>query len=189
MKRLALVALIPVASPAMAHVDPLAHGSLASGFAHPLLGADHLLAMVAVGLWAFLLAGRAVWFLPVAFVGAMLGGFALSLAGIALPGVEPMILASVMVLGLMVAAATRLALVIAVPMVAVLGLFHGFAHGSEMGAASLAPFVAGFGLATAALHLAGVAGGLVLMRIGGLTATRGAGAMVVALGSAIAVLG
>lgn len=101
MRRLVLT-LFPAllaAGPAFAHLDPGAHGSFAAGLSHPVLGADHILAMVAVGLWAASLGGRAFAALPVGFVGAMTLGFLVSLGGLALPMVEPMILVSVLVLG------------------------------------------------------------------------------------------
>src|SRR5690606_40231034 len=88
-----------MASPAFAHLDPAEHGSFAAGFTHPLSGADHILAMVAVGLWAAMLGGRALYTVPAAFVGVMLLGFVAAPVGVPLPFVEPVILASVVVLG------------------------------------------------------------------------------------------
>jgi len=144
------------ASPALAHLDPAEHGSFAAGFTHPVLGLDHVLAMIAVGLWAALLGGRAIWTLPTAFVGSMLAGFALSLAGLPIPYVEPVILASVVILGLSVAAAAQLPASISTAMVMAFGLCHGHAHGGEMGEAGLAGYAVGFAIATALLHAAGV---------------------------------
>ncbi len=115
------------ASPALAHLDPSEHGSFAAGFTHPLFGTDHVLAMIAVGLWAALLGGRAVWALPTAFVGAMIVGFLLSLAGVPLPYVEPFILTSVVVLGVVVALALRLPLGVCAALVGVFGICHGVA--------------------------------------------------------------
>ena len=103
---------------ALAHLDPVQHGSFAAGASHPVFGTDHILAMVAVGLWAASLGGRALWALPTAFVGAMALGFLLSLGGMPLPMVEPMILASVLVLGVLVATASRLSLPVAGAIVA-----------------------------------------------------------------------
>src|SRR5690606_18725043 len=91
-----------VASPALAHVGPGAHDSFAAGFGHPFSGLDHMLAMVAVGLWAAMLGGRALILVPAAFVGVMMLGFIAGAAGVPLPFVEPAILASVVVLGLLV---------------------------------------------------------------------------------------
>lgn len=144
------------ASPAFAHLDPSEHGSFAAGFSHPLFGTDHVLAMIAVGLWAALLGGRAVWALPTAFVGAMVAGFALSLAGMPLPYVEPFILASVVVLGTVVALALRLPLGLSAALVAAFGICHGHAHGGEIGSAGELGYAAGFVLATALLHAAGL---------------------------------
>jgi len=109
-KRISLTALASLAAtvPALAHLDPVAHGSFAAGFTHPVFGLDHILAMVAVGLWAALLGGRSVLLVPAGFVFAMLAGFGLALAGVGLPFVEPVILASVIVLGLLAAVAVRL---------------------------------------------------------------------------------
>lgn len=144
------------ASPALAHIVPLTQGSVASGLLHPLTGADHLLAMVAVGLWAAMAGGRALWALPAAFVSAMLTGYLLALSGIALPMVEPMILASVIALGAVIAFAARLPLGASVAMVAAFGLAHGAAHGAEVGGSGQFVFGVGFTLATALLHGAGV---------------------------------
>jgi urease accessory protein len=113
--------------------------------------------MLAVGVWAAMLGGRAVWAVPSSFVGTMALGFLLAMAGLALPFVEPAILASVVVLGLVVAAAVRLPVAAGALLVGAFALFHGFAHGGEMGAASPAPYLLGFAAATAALHAAGIA--------------------------------
>ncbi len=158
--------LITGTLPALAHLDPLEHGSLAAGFSHPLFGADHVLAMVVVGLWAALLAqsaGRqALWLVPTAFVGTMLAGFAAALGGLHLPVVEPVILASVVVIGLLAAAALSLPVAAAMAMVGFFAFFHGHAHGGEIGEAGAWPYAAGFAIATAILHTAGVAAGLLL---------------------------
>ena len=185
MKRLAL-ALAPsllAASPALAHLRPEEHGSLAAGFSHPLFGADHVLAMVSVGLWAAVLGGRALWTLPSAFVAAMCAGFLLSLAGLTLPFVEPAILASVIVLGVLVAMTVRLPLGAGTALVGVFALFHGYAHGAAL------RYLAGFASATALLHVAGIAAGTVLARSGRAGATRGAGGIVALVGVALALGG
>ncbi|SNZ19196.1 HupE/UreJ family protein [Cohaesibacter gelatinilyticus] len=159
MKRLILtLAATLVASPAFAHLDPEAHGSLAAGLSHPIFGLDHVLAMIAVGLWAASLGGKdAIWFLPSAFVAAMIAGFMAALTGLSLPFVEPTILLSVFALGLAVAFALKLPLHIASGIVALFGLFHGFAHGGELGSAGVLAFGIGFALSTALLHILGVA--------------------------------
>lgn len=183
MKRthVAALAALPaiVATPALAHVGHETHG-LAAGLAHPLAGADHLLAMLAVGLWAAALGGRAVLAVPAAFVGAMLAGFGLALAGVALPAVEPTILASVVVLGLAVAAAVRPSPAVAAALVGGFALFHGHAHGAELGSAGALAFGAGFAGSTALLHGAGIglgtllAHGRVVRLLGAGTALAGA---------------
>lgn len=142
---------------AWAHVGVGATHGLANGFVHPIMGWDHLLAMVAVGLWAAQRGGRAVWLLPAAFVGTMAFGGVLGAIGLAFPGVEAGILASVLVLGVLVAAAARFPLGIAVAVVALSALFHGHAHGAEMPqAVSGLSYGLGFCAATALLHATGV---------------------------------
>ncbi|MCC0040315.1 MAG: HupE/UreJ family protein [Brucellaceae bacterium] len=160
------------ATPAFAHVNPAEHGSFAAGFSHPLTGADHMLAMVAVGLWAALLGGRALWQVPAAFVCAMLAGFGAGIAGLPLPFVEPMILASVIIIGLVAATASRLPAAPAMAMVGFFAFFHGHAHGGEIGTAGVASFAAGFVIATALLHWLGVALGMGIGRLAGIDAGR-----------------
>ena len=150
------------ATPALAHLDPGAHGSFAAGFTHPLFGIDHILAMVAVGLWAAMLGGRAIWAVPAAFVSVMAIGFLLSTTGMALPFVEPAILASVVALGLLIALAVPVPLAAGMAIVGFFALFHGHAHGGEIGEATATGYAAGFAIATALLHAAGVAAGLLL---------------------------
>jgi urease accessory protein len=156
-----------------------AHGAgFAEGLAHPLLGADHVLAMVAVGLWAAHLGGRAVWRVPAAFLAAMMVG-----AGLAYPwaGVEAGVGASVLALGLLLAFAPRWPESLAVLAVALFGVFHGSAHGLEMPqAASPVAYGLGFLSATAALHGLGVGLGLSWLR--GRWARRAGGAAIAALG-------
>jgi urease accessory protein len=151
-----VVALAPL--PALAHPGhPEAAGFLA-GVLHPLGGMDHLLAMVMVGLWAGLLGGAARLALPGAFLAAMLVGFGLGVAGMALPGVEAGILASAVVLTVLAALAAPLPVTLAAGLVAVAGVLHGTAHGAEMAADAAAfAYATGFLLATAALHAAGIA--------------------------------
>ncbi|MCU4178315.1 HupE/UreJ family protein [Bosea sp. BH3] len=158
MKRLTLALFLSVvaASPAFAHLNPAEHGSFVAGFSHPLFGADHILAMVGVGLWAFLVGGRAVWAIPTAFVATMMLGCAAALAGIGLPFVEPVIGASVVVLGLLALIALQVPTPVGMAVVGFFALFHGYAHGGELGEATSAPFMIGFALATGLLHAVGV---------------------------------
>jgi urease accessory protein len=155
------LALLLLAAP-LAQAHP-GHGpaDFISGLVHPLTGWDHLLAMVAVGLWAAQLGGRARWALPATFVGAMILGAAGGIGGLQLPGIEIGILASVLILGLAVASATRLSLGSGLALVGLAGVVHGVAHGSEMPLqADSLRFLAGMALATAGLHAAGVTAGL-----------------------------
>jgi urease accessory protein len=178
MKRKMIAALIALPSPALAH-GLHDSGTLLAGAMHPLGGADHLLAMVAVGLLSGQMGGRAVWTLPLAFVAAMLIGGAAGAGGLAFPGVEPLILASIAVLGALVALAFRLPIGPVAAMIAVFGAAHGWAHGAEAPAGAsmggLVAYGAGFAGATAALHLAGIALGRALPA--GLLRVSGAAAM------------
>lgn len=168
MKRTSLliaVLLSLMASPAFAHLNPAEHGSFAAGFSHPLSGADHILAMFAVGLWASMLGGRALVVVPLSFVGVMLLGFMAALSGITLPYVEPVILTSVIVLGLIVAMAFHASTLTAALVVGFFAFFHGYAHGGEIGSAAFLSYGVGFALATALLHAAGIGAGLAAGRI------------------------
>lgn len=160
---IALIVCSPLS--AWAHTGVGAAQGLGNGFTHPLMGWDHLLAMIAVGLWAGQRGGRALWVLPATFVGVMaIGGF-LGVAGLALPGVEGGILASVLVLGALVAAAVRFPLPAAAAVVAIFALFHGHAHGTEMPVtASGIAYGIGFCTATALLHATGVIAPSILSR-------------------------
>ena len=162
--------------PAFAHLDPVEHGSLAAGFSHPLFGLDHILAMVAVGLWAAQQGGRALWLVPTAFVGTMAVGFAAAIAGAPLPFVEPVILASVIFIGVAIALALPIPTSAVAALVGFFAFFHGHAHGGELGEAGAWQFALGFILATAVLHTVGIAAGLLLSRFSGKLLTRLAGA-------------
>jgi len=136
--------------------------SFSSGFAHPFSGIDHLLAMLAVGLWAAQNKRSALWMLPLAFPLMMVVGALLALNGLNLPSVETGIAASVAVLGLLIAFAVRLPLWASTAVVSVFAVFHGYAHGSELPhGSSAALYGAGFILATALLHATGLIVGVV----------------------------
>jgi len=154
-----LVATAIAFAPALAQAHP-GHGPAANfthGFAHPMMGLDHVLAMLAVGLWAAQLGGRASWLVPAAFVSVMTAGAGLGMSGVHIPLVEQGIIASVLVLGLLIATAARLPLVASAGLVGVFALFHGVAHGTEMPAsASGFAYAGGFALATAMLHIVGL---------------------------------
>jgi urease accessory protein len=151
-----------LAAPALAWAHPgHGDGGFWPGLLHPFSGADHLLAMVAVGLWAARMGGRARWAVPLAFVLAMLAGAAAGFAGVQVPAVESMVAASVLVLGLLVATGVRPGAVVGAAVCALFAVFHGLAHAAELpvGATALA-YGAGFALATALLHASGVFTGL-----------------------------
>ncbi|MCU9951233.1 HupE/UreJ family protein [Pseudomonas sp. PDM13] len=155
--RKALYALALFLTPALAFAHP-GHDSsgLMAGVAHPITGLDHLLAMLAVGLWAAQQRGAARWALPVTFVGTMLLGGLLGFEGLELPFMETGIAASVLALGLLVAVAVRPPMFVAVGLTALFALAHGVAHGLELpDLSSPWGYAAGFVAATAALHAAG----------------------------------
>ena len=182
MKRVVLT-LGAVILPQIAMAHPGHGAGFLAGFDHPLTGIDHLLAMLAVGLWAAALGGRARWALPATFVaGLIAGGVAGHLAGLALPGVEQAILGSVIVLGAVTALALRVPMGVALVAAAGFGLVHGLAHGAAS-PANFAPFAAGFVLASVSLHGAG----LVLGRLP--TLARGLGAATAMAGLALTVAG
>jgi urease accessory protein len=166
LKRLSATAAIlaVTAAPAFAHLDPAEHGSFMAGVTHPLSGADHMLAMIAVGLWAAQIGGKARRAVPAAFVSLMALGFILALAGSPLPFVEPGILASVIGLGLLVALAVRVPTAVSATIVGVFALFHGHAHGGELGAATALTFGLGFIASTALLHAMGIGLGMLAGR-------------------------
>jgi urease accessory protein len=174
--------LVALAGPAAAHTAGGVDG-VAAGLVHPLGGLDHLLAMIAVGLWAAQLGQRALWAVPGAFVVVMAVGGALGAAGVALPHVEPALAASVLALGLLVAFAVRLPAAAGAAIAGLFALFHGHAHGTELPAATSALlFGVGFVAATALLHGIGLAVGLRLRDEAGRMLLRAAGAGTAAAG-------
>jgi urease accessory protein len=184
MKKNLLAALFVLGtSPAFAHVGVGSTASFAAGVAHPLSGLDHIAVMVAVGLWAALKGGRALWVWPAAFVGVMLVGGALGMAHVPVPFVEPGILASVVAVGLLVALAVDLPVAAGAAVVAVFALLHGHAHGSEVAEnVGGMEYVAGFALATATLHGVGIGFALTMQRAQLRPLIRVAGALCVLVG-------
>ena len=173
-------ALCLFAGTAYAHPGHVPAG-FAGGLAHPFLGVDHLLTMIAIGLWAAQQGGRALWAVPAAFAGAMMLGGALAWSGEVLPHVETAIAVSVLVPGLLVATHRRWTVTAGMALAAVFALFHGYAHGLEMPqAASPTGYAAGFVLATVLLHGVGIAGSLI-----GRQAMRMAGMGIAAVGLAL----
>jgi urease accessory protein len=154
---------------ALAHTgnDGAAHHGIAdaaaAGFTHPFTGLDHLAAMVALGVWSALTARR-VWLAPLAFASALLVGALLGFAGVSLPAVEPMIAASLLVLGLLVASRAALPAALGMGTAASFALFHGLAHGQELNGPFGAWALAGMVSATALLHTSGMALGLAMKR-------------------------
>ena len=166
--RLLLALAVLVLSPtlAFAHADGSHAAGFIHGFEHPICGIDHVLAMVAVGVFAYVLGGRALWLVPLSFVGMMIAGFALGVARVDLPFVELGIALSSLVIGGAAALGRPMPTAGAMALVGVFALFHGHAHGAEMPAdASGLTYAAGFVLATALLHLAGIAATFSVARI------------------------
>jgi len=183
-KKIALVTLLSLAaSPAFAHVGHGSTASFAAGVAHPLGGLDHVSVMIAVGLWAALKGGRALWAWPAAFVGVMLVGGALGMAQVPVPFVEPGILASVVALGLLVALAVDLPVTVGAAIIGLFALFHGHAHGSEV-AENIGglEYMAGFAAATTSLHAIGIAFARLMQHASLRPVVRVAGAACVLLG-------
>ena len=138
-------------------------GGFINGFLHPILGWDHVVAMVAVGLWGAFLGQPAIWLLPVVFPLIMALGGALGVLGVALPGVETGIAVSAVVLGVLVALALRLPITLAGIIVALFAIFHGHAHGTELPtAANPLAYSVGFVIATGLLHVLGITFGLLV---------------------------
>jgi urease accessory protein len=179
---ISMVATVAFVSSAFAHTGVGQATTFASGVAHPLHGADHIITMLAVGLWAVLAGGRAIWVWPTAFVATMLAGFAAATLGLHVPFVEPAILSSVIILGVLVALSVKAPIWLGAVIIGLFAFFHGHVHGTEALAAGLIPYAAGFAVATAALHVAGI--GL------GLSAERSLGKLAIpTIGGAAALVG
>ncbi len=163
MKRTALIATLTLlsATPAFAHAG---HG-IASGFLHPFLGWDHLLAMLAVGAWGATLGGRAIWVMPATFLSMMIVGGLSGMAGIELPFVETMILASVLVLAGFLVARVKMPVWSGMAIVGLFALAHGHAHGTEMPELANAwVYGAGFVAATSLIHALGAIAAQAVMK-------------------------
>jgi urease accessory protein len=183
MRRALPLLLAAIAAPAWAHTGEGVAGGFASGFMHPIAGWDHVIAMVAVGLWGAFLGRPAVWLLPVVFPLVMAFGGALGVLGLPLPGVEIGIAASAIVLGAMVALAAKPPLWVAAVIVGAFAIFHGHAHGTELPeAASPIAYSLGFVIATGLLHATGIALSLVTRWRHGARLVRACGGAIAALG-------
>lgn len=177
--------LFALSSPLMAHTAEGVAGGFISGLLHPVLGPDHVTAMVAVGILGAFLGRPAIWILPVVFPLVMAVGGVLGLLGVNIPFIEPGIALSSIVLGLMILFALKMPLWVAALVVAAFAIFHGHAHGTELpDAANALSYSAGFVIATGLLHLAGIligellrwpAGKMVARGVGGLIALAGVG--------------
>lgn len=165
---LAAFALALVPGAALAHTGVGIEHDLAHGFMHPMGGIDHILAMVAVGVFAYVLGGRALYLVPLAFVGMMVVGFGLGLAQVDVPFVELGIALSSVAIGGVAALGRPLPVVAASALVGLFAVFHGVAHGAEMPADAAGwQYALGFVAATALLHLAGIAAALGVSRLAG----------------------
>lgn len=180
---IALLAVALAASPALAHSERGEAIDFWGGFTHPLFGLDHVVAMVAVGLWGAFLGTPAIWLLPVVFPLVMALAGAAGVLGMPLPGVETGIALSAIALGAMVAFAAKPPLWVAAVLVGAFAVFHGHAHGAELpiGADAVA-FSMGFVIATGMLHLAGIAFGTLSHWSAGKIAVRAAGGIIALIG-------
>jgi urease accessory protein len=178
------IIFVLLATPALAHTGETAGGFL-SGLSHPVFGPDHVVAMVAVGLWGTFLGSPAIWLLPIVFPLVMALGGVLGIVGVPLPAVETGIASSAVILGLMVALAARPPLWAAAVLVGAFAIFHGYAHGKELpDGANAVAYSAGFVIATGLLHLCGIAFGLLARWPAGRLAVRGAGGAIALVGVA-----
>jgi len=186
LSRLGLAGLLLLPALALAHPGagaPHGHSAFLTGLLHPLTGTDHLAAMLALGVWSAL-AVRPAWLAPAAFVLMLAAGALAGLAGLVVPAVEPMIAASLLVIGLLLARRQQLPLVLAATLAGGFAFFHGVAHGTELSASSPLPALGGMLAGTLLLHLAGMAlGRYLLHRQRVLTAATGGA--VALLGSAL----
>ncbi len=173
---------------ALAHTGIGQSTGFMHGFGHPIGGADHVLAMVAVGLWAAQIGGRALWVVPCTFVGVMVLGGVLGVTGVPVPCVDAGILVSILILGVLIAGAFKLHLVYSGIIVGMFAIFHGHAHGAEMpNSISAASYVVGFALATAMLHLAGIGLGMLMQKTNLQTVRRVAGGSIALSGIYLAI--
>ncbi|QUX97037.1 urease accessory protein UreJ [Marinomonas sp. CT5] len=186
-KGLFAAALLVATGSVFAHPGHEHASSFMTGFSHPMGGLDHLLAMVAIGLWAASIGGRALWAIPVAFVMTMILGGGLAVAGMTVPFVEQGILLSVIVLGALVLFAKRLPTLVCAAIAGGFALFHGAAHGMEMPlTANGLQYALGFALATAGLHAVGLGFGQVMAKIGTPLVTRISGSLIATAGLVLA---
>lgn len=178
-----ILLLLAVSSVASAHTDTDIAGGFLSGFMHPVLGWDHVVAMLAVGLWGIYLGRPAIWILPVVFPLVMAMGGALGVLGVPVPAVETGIAASSIILGSMVAFAARPPIWVAAVVVGAFAIFHGHAHGTELpSAANALTYSIGFVVATGLLHILGITFGLAARWPAGNVIVRSGGGLIALVG-------
>lgn len=186
--RSCIVAVVALCTPTLllAHDGAsLPYGSFIGGLSHPVLGIDHFLAMVSVGILSAQIGGRAIWTVPATFVGVMAFGGVLGYVDVGLSAIEIGIAISVLALGIAIAADRKLPLSLAMTAVGFFAIFHGYAHGAEMPTvANSVTYAAGFLTGTAALHLFGVLLGDIARRnVHGNTVLRLSGGLIAASGT------
>ncbi|MEL0636092.1 HupE/UreJ family protein [Marinomonas sp. TI.3.20] len=181
-----LIAALPTL--ALAHPGHDHITSFSTGFMHPMSGLDHLLAMIAIGLWAVSIGGKALWAVPTAFVGTMIIGGAFGMAGLQVPFVEQGIALSVILMGVLLVGSVRFSVGTCAAIAGVFAFFHGAAHGMEMPlSAHGAEYAIGFACATALLHVVGMGLGKVISRIEAPIVTRITGGVIAAAGVMMAI--
>jgi urease accessory protein len=181
-----VAAVAVLCAPALAHSTAGQAKGFVTGFLHPLSGLDHILAMVAVGIWGAQLKRPAIWVLPIAFPLVMSIGGVLGVRGVPIPGVEIGVAASALVLGIVIAAQLTPPLWVAALIVSAFAIFHGHAHGTELPkAASPLTFALGFVLATGLLHATGIVIGLLTLYPLGSRTLRIAGGFIAAAGAVL----
>jgi len=178
-----MLLLLSLPNVVFAHTGIGSSSGFWNGVVHPITGLDHICAMVGVGLWAAQRGGRSLWLVPLAFIVVMAVGGLLGMLAISVPLVERGIIASVLIMGILIAAAVRLPLLLSVLIVGLFALFHGHAHGAEMPqTASGVLYGIGFLATTALLHMSGIAAGLLARQSASTWLLRYAGAAIVLCG-------
>lgn len=180
---LSLLSLALSSNLAVAHTGEGISGGFLSGLAHPVFGWDHVVAMVAVGLWGAVLGRPAIWILPIVFPLVMAFGAALGVAGISVPYIETGIALSGIVLGLLIVFLIKTPMPVAAVLVGLFAIFHGYAHGTELpDAANPIAYAVGFVTATGLLHLAGILFGTLMASEAGKWVVRAGGAVIALVG-------
>ncbi|MDD5212545.1 MAG: HupE/UreJ family protein [Sulfuricurvum sp.] len=183
-----LIALLITQASLLAHIGIGTISGFTAGFTHPMSGADHILAMIAVGLWAAQIAGRSLYALPVSFVGMMIVGAMIGIQGIQIPFVEEGILGSVLVLGAMITFGVKMPVIFSSTIVGIFAICHGHAHGVEIPLnVGGIEYALGFVMATVLLHIFGITIGMTMQRYAQSKVFRIAGATIAATGIALVI--